>query len=307
MKKVKNKKILLFVVILSIFSGILISTVVLIFNGNKTEKKQIVEQKKGPNLGDYVELKLEEGYKQESIKEKNGTGNYLFTVHQDLKWRILRRDNERENLILVSEFPILTDNGEKIGFAGKQGYWNVEEELNKICSIYGHGTGIKEAKSINAEDINTIIGYDKTREKDGTESKYGKQYFGFDNGIFLKEDGTEEIASKENIIEPKLTSYSYSALDYISKEDKAYELLFDNQYYWLATKGVGYCSVWAYYNILSIGNEEIRSNMVFSSDNETREYSCGVRPIVVLNSSTKIDEESGDGTIEKPYQLIVEK
>ena len=47
--------------------------------------------------------------------------------------------------------------------------------------------------------------------------------------------------------------------------------------------------------------------MVFSSDNETREYSCGVRPIVVLNSSTKIDEESGDGTIEKPYQLIVEK
>ena len=68
MKKVKNKKILLFVVILSIFSGILISTVVLIFNGNKTEKKQIVEQKKSPNLGDYVELKLEEGYKQESIK-----------------------------------------------------------------------------------------------------------------------------------------------------------------------------------------------------------------------------------------------
>lgn len=84
-------------------------------------------------------------------------------------------------------------------------------------------------------------------------------------------------------------------------------MLFDNQYYWLATKGVGYCSVWAYYNILSISNEEIRSNMVFSSDNETREYSCGVRPIVVLNSSTKIDEESGDGTIEKPYQLIVEK
>ncbi|MFR8103621.1 MAG: hypothetical protein ACLU8F_00805 [Clostridia bacterium] len=120
-KKVKNKKILLFVVILSIFSGILISTVVLIFNGNKTEKKQIVEQKKSPNLGDYVELKLEEGYKQESIKEKNGTGNYLFTVQQDLKWRILRRDNERENLILVSEFPILTDNGEKIGFAGKLG------------------------------------------------------------------------------------------------------------------------------------------------------------------------------------------
>lgn len=120
-KKVKNKKILLFVVILSIFSGILISTVVLTFNGNKTEKKQIVEQKKSPNLGDYVELKLEEGYKQESIKEKNGTGNYLFTVQQDLKWRILRRDNERENLILVSEFPILTDNGEKIGFAGKLG------------------------------------------------------------------------------------------------------------------------------------------------------------------------------------------
>lgn len=112
---------MLFVVILSIFSGILISTVVLIFNGNKTEKKQIVEQKKSPNLGDYVELKLEEGYKQESIKEKNGTGNYLFTVQQDLKWRILRRDNERENLILVSEFPILTDNGEKIGFAGKLG------------------------------------------------------------------------------------------------------------------------------------------------------------------------------------------
>lgn len=295
----KMKRIVLIVVIFLILSIIGVSVFISIKNANKRKKI------KTPTIGDYTNFKVEEGHTYESSNNINGSYIYKFTS-KNINWRILKVDSDGKNLILISEEPIKDDVDREISFKGKLGYWNVEKELNNICSIYKYGEGIKEVRSINGEDINTLIGYDKNKEVDGTDSKYGKSYFTFDNGIFLNEDGTEEVASKDNVIEPKFTTYSYSATSYIDDTSKEYELLFDNKNYWINTRGVGFCSVWAHFNIMSVNNGFVIPNTLFSSYDKEYEISNSIQPIIIMEENVKINEDSGDGTKDNPYKLIVE-
>lgn len=298
------KKIILKLSISIIIIIILFITIFIILNNIvESENKEI--KVNSPTIGDYVEFNTEEGHIYESLGEINGSYTYTYTSKK-INWRILKINSIGQGIVLISENAIKDDLGRNITFKGKLGYWNFEQELNNICSIYGYGTGIKEARSINGDDVNTLIGYDKTKEDDGTESKYGKSYFLFDNGIFLNEDKTEEIASEDNLVEPKFTTYSYIADSYVEKNSKEYELLFKYKDYWLSTRGVGFCSVWAYFNILSVNNEFVAPSTLFSSNGEEFEQSNSVRPIIILNENVKIDVNSGDGSEYNPYKLIVE-
>lgn len=65
----------------------------------------------------------------------NGLSDKTFTVESDLKWRVLRVENDQ--VILISNMPTRT----LLPFSGAVMYLFAEQEINNICGIYGHGAG----------------------------------------------------------------------------------------------------------------------------------------------------------------------
>ena len=66
--------------------------------------------------------------------------------------------------------------------SGKVGYQNAEEELNRVCGLFGKGKYAENARSIDVEDLNKIIGYNPnavgiknpTAEQISNGTKYGQ-------------------------------------------------------------------------------------------------------------------------------------
>lgn len=120
------------------------------------EKKETIVQ-----IGDKVLYNPKENALQQSVtsqKVENGHADQIFTLNNYSNgWKVL--GIEEGCLMLIAETPIKPDNYGLYNLKGKEGYSNIEKELNKICKLYGQGAHAKEARSITVEDINKITGY----------------------------------------------------------------------------------------------------------------------------------------------------
>ena len=148
----------------------------------------------------------------------NGYGTpQTFTSNDNIKWRVLSKENNE--VVLISEEPLQTDDNKEFYLNGAIGYLYAEEELNKICSIYGHGVGANTSKtfsyevgdvvevvqkitltgsgarSITVEDVNKICGVTPSTTLD---SEYGKEYTKSINvqAIFEEEYGLDEFCKE---------------------------------------------------------------------------------------------------------------
>ena len=103
-------------------------------------------------IGDYVEYD----------ETKGGT----VAVGKNVKWRVLGIEND--NLLLVSDQNIATNNAENTVLINGY-YYDSEEQLlnlvNEPCKKYGYGEYAIEdyTRSITVEDINSITGYNPNR------------------------------------------------------------------------------------------------------------------------------------------------
>lgn len=116
------------------------------------------------SVGDYV------AYNAGSIDESTGelykttVNNQTFTANSDIKWRVLVKTGP--NVILVSETPIYDDSGNALSNSYRKTA-NYQTTLADICSIYGHGKGASEARSMSKADITS---------SDSTSTEYKMAY-----------------------------------------------------------------------------------------------------------------------------------
>lgn len=78
-----------------------------------------------------------------SLAANNGFVDQEFQATTSVKWRILDYSLTEGTITLISEYPINSITDEPLTFMGM----GAENELNTICSIYGHGYGAISAVS----------------------------------------------------------------------------------------------------------------------------------------------------------------
>ncbi len=179
-------------------------------------------------------------------------------------WRVLGVDNGQIELISENSIGYL-------GLNGRIGYQNAEIELNKIAGLYGHGEYATGARSVNADDINKITGFNpNTVERygvyvyfswDGTDkpkyttsdgltgnlsdshnantSSYGeyKKAFSWYNVYSNRWEKSEYRTTSGYITSLENTSYWYNTKGWVENGSVEEELLFGKDY-WLATKNI---------------------------------------------------------------------
>ncbi len=136
-------------------------------NGNAIEKIEV------SHVGSITETNqiLEEGngYSDQTITNQAATGG----------WQILGVDESTGEVLIKCVKAIFPNEHKKIfRLEGRLGYLCREKELNKVCSVFGHGRGATGARSINVNDINKITGYNPNNigEYDPEQKKMGKRY-----------------------------------------------------------------------------------------------------------------------------------
>lgn len=135
-------------------------------------------------IGDIVNYVPASGYNESIVLELDenmpditmdlSVDNYTTQNDKNgVMWQVIGADEKNKKINLIASEPIkikteipveLNLNGETMIW-GKYGYNNGIELLNKLCSVFGHGKGAVEARSIIAEDINNVLKYDKTSYK----------------------------------------------------------------------------------------------------------------------------------------------
>ena len=294
------------------------------------EKVEFVEKQEGAaktktlvsqvEVGDYVAYKA--GTNSYTSKKGTGTtgGNgygtpQTFTSNDNIKWRVLSKENNE--VVLISEEPLQTDDNKEFYLNGAIGYLYAEEELNKICSIYGHGVGANTSKtfsyevgdvvgevekrtltgsgarSITVEDVNKICGVTPSTTLD---SEYGKEYT---KSIYYPTRTTEtgksgSAASRTD----KHTYYSYDVSDKISTTSNEYKMLFENKYYWLASRCVGGDPYHSGFIVRHVHSGHVDHPYVgagLGGHFNERSDSNGVCPIVYLKSDIQTSGKDSSG------------
>ena len=281
------------------------------------------------NVGDYVAYKAG----THSYTSKKGTGTtggngydtpQTFTSNDNIKWRVLSKENNE--VVLISEEPIKTDDNKNFYLNGAIGYLYAEEELNKICSIYGHGVGANTSKtfsyevgdvvegvekrtltgsgarSITVEDVNKICGVTPSAELNDTSRDYGKEYT---KSMYYptrtKETGKSGSAASRTY---KNTLYLYTGSDKILATSNEYKMLFRNRAdtgnitYWLASRCVSSDSISSSFLVRFVGYGNVAYIGVGSGTsyifNDHYNFG-GVCPIVYLKSDIQTSGKDSSG------------
>ena len=146
--------------------------------GEKIEKKTITSEGGSPtDTGTNLRYKANE----KKLTEGNGYGPQTFSnTAKTNGWRVLGVDEETGELLIISADPVKTAADAGFYLRGIAGYNYGEQELNKVCSIFGKGYGATGARSVNVDDVNKITGYNPNNvgkydpEKKTTGTKCGK-------------------------------------------------------------------------------------------------------------------------------------
>ena len=302
-----------------------------------TQAGKVVEENKLGDIveiGDYIEYNPGEGnvYVSEAHTDSedigNGVKDYTFTSSNDTKWRVWDI-TEEGNIRIISEDILYTNGlaGEKLCFNGKNGWKQASNELDKICSIYGHGVGAESATSINEEDIRKIVQW--TEPDSSTGQYYGNTFTYYSSysentyndtkgeyAVFEMLDGRVPTNENPIVIEnhmwrPLITKDNLT-LDN-SKKDIMLELLKGNykgtnqweSLYWISGNQPYYATYnFVIYNVyLMISRMQVGSTTVTRTDRNDGDFiEMGIRPIVTLKSNLKY--ESGNGQVDDAIRFV---
>ena len=292
------------------------------------------------NVGDYVNYDATSKYTYTSVtgtgsshgsgytgtSSSTGSGSITsysqkFTSSSSIKWRVLSKDISTGEVVLISEAPIKTDAGSDYYLGGTIGYLYAEEELNRICSIYGHGAGADTSKtfsfvtgdliegtttgtltgsgarSINVDDINKICGVTPSK----VSSNYGKSYT---HSIYYPTKKTSTGKSTSVASRTDINTYCiYSSLAYLSDTTSLYKTLFKKTNssntisYLLASRSVNSNSSNSHFCVYSVSRGSLvwSDEYLYSSSAGFNACGYGVRPIVYLKSNIQTSGQDSSG------------
>lgn len=241
-----------------------------------------------------------------------------FTANGNIKWRVLSINKETGEVVLISEEPIKTDVGRNFYMRGAIGYLYAEQELNEICKIYGYGKGantLKEfkyytgdiiegldegmvrgsgARSINAEDINSITGYKHATQEPLQNTIY-----------YPTKTTTTGVSSLPLTRDYPNSMYIYNGSDYMNKNDKTYKMLFEDEAvaqkhsYFLSSRSISGNSYSIGFHVDWVNPDGVVAvqNMLVStnSDVKNKEACANIRPIVYLKSNLQTTGKDKNG------------
>ena len=136
------------------------------YNAAATDAKgeTIVEKKITSNAGSPTDTA---NYiaKDKTLTEGNGYGAQEYSNKATTNgWRVLGVDEKTGELLIISADPVKTTGNVSFYLRGIAGYNYGEQELNKVCSVFGSGYGATGARSVNVDDVNKITGYNPNNE-----------------------------------------------------------------------------------------------------------------------------------------------
>lgn len=271
-------------------------------------------------IGDYIlnYNELSNGTQNATIEiTESGYTTQQILSTEDLGWRILGI-GENGGLELISDNPTTA----KITLSGEIGYLNGVEILNNTCNqLYGKGQYAESARSINAEDINELANYDPETYSgygdlwkyrfpiDGEKIQYSKstdngktwsEWKDTNNSTTFRIPGSSEVINKTNPKESKKlenTYYYYNISSQMINNSNLANIITkgtgnNNKSYFLANRSISCNDRTAgfYMRVLTLGG--IYSNVLFNSDNSSRDLSVSVRPVVSLKSNIKLESNS---------------
>ena len=273
-------------------------------------------------VGDYVAYDATSNYSYTSVTgtgPSHGSGyssSQTFTTNSDIKWRVLSANTSTGEVVLISETPIKTDAGNAFIMSSAIGYLYAEEELNRICAIYGHGTGANTSKtftcqngdtveglrtvtltgsgarSINVDDINAITGYTPT-----TGSSYTKSIY------YPTKTTSTGYSGPANRTDTN-TDYYYKGSSYLTSTEEPYKMLFrdtsdsSNIFYLLASRCVTSFSSDSWFNVRCVGSGGVHYFILgygFGGRFGEESFGHGVRPIVYLKSTIQTSGKDSSG------------
>lgn len=250
-------------------------------------------------------------------------------------WKVLGAD-DNGNLLIVSAENVKSsfalgskDSLEK----SQEDYKMGVSKLNSECEPYGYGKGaIGKARSITAEDVNKITGYDPNTYNIGEIDQYGNEvtysWYGTDkikyestlnnksgtanlivgSKIFTwydEKNGTFPSVTAGDTSKPlptlKSTGYTYSTpnLTTINKETnaKAYFTIFRNTSYWLASPYVETGVNSAYFGLYQVFSSSVSAHgyLFAASGNVDDIRISDVRAVVTLSKDITFTGNSNDG------------
>ena len=91
----------------------------------------------------------------------NGFEEQTFTANDTTEWRVLSKNEQTGEVVLISAEPINNNAGTRFTMKGAIGYLYAEQELNEICKIYGYGVGADTTKMFTYETGVAAEGLDK--------------------------------------------------------------------------------------------------------------------------------------------------
>ena len=290
-------------------------------------------------IGDYVRY----GDKLTvNTYQTNASLNQTFETDTQMLWRVMnKKENEDVELVAVSN--VLDNgetninykiNGEPVQYLGLfiNNFLTAETLLNDLCDeLYSSDYGI--ARSINIDDINNLNNFnpetdswtDLDSESFVTIRSYGVSVEYTSGPVWNAENNEINTASSSNPLNVRNTHYSY----YLPSNMPLYDTLSASiqsnaltSYYWLASRcwnANNSGNKWAYnYNMrvrfIGMGTNQtsgasVRDWSSYSTNMGGYELSgpgmCGVRPVVTLDGSINIQNDSTkDGKSEAKAYLL---
>lgn len=247
-----------------------------------------------------------------SNESGNGNSEQTFTATSaDTEWIVIGKTNNQ--LKLMSKELKTTTSSSNLTLKGGQGWLYAEEQLHKICSIYGYGNGADKTKVItykygnyeimNEEQTGTITGsgarsitLNDLQEFTETVLTHSENYQNLTNAVYVPSlNGTnvegqcQEADKKINLVDThRITSKSNFIFKqrYIPLENMIFK-----ERYWLATR-----CIYSFANPMTFDVYRVLTNNINPvnlptgySDNIFHNWEdAAVRPIVYLEPSIEL-------------------
>lgn len=258
------------------------------------------------------------------------------TEESGIKWIVLSVTDEKIEIIpteVIKKDTIDLNNGNFV-LNGAVGYLYAEQELNEVCKIYGYGKGADTsqvitysiggpasgeetpgsitgsgARSITVEDINKIAKVGETT--DGTnittsfanlDSNYGSTTNPTSYAYYPTTSISNGQSSSAGVRRLKYTYYDYEKSKITDSNLR--DMLFNGDYYWLASRSTKTASSQAYFGVRDIYDNHIGFVCIcFGRRASVDEYPYednAVRPVVtlkpnIIDVSNVTDDSGKDG------------
>jgi len=269
-------------------------------------------------------LKIKRGQEEldigETVKYEAGVDGYTGG------WKVLGADEEG-NLLIMSAVDVKSYSLGSRVLSEAQTEWlrGVVVKLDNECVPYGNGEGAISARSINVEDIDKMVGFDKTTyvsseeidqynnevtyKYDGTlyptydssngikdrkvESEHSNGFYWHDEDGFhsvTEEDLTNKNNKGKEIAKVKTTYYGYTITSGSFVGTEAYNMIFGaNNNFWLNSTYILTRNSRVSFGVFSIGNGKVDGGGLWYSTGEPSIKSRGVRAVVTISSDIHLD------------------